>query len=85
MRRSAAWWASPPAQEVIGIFLALTVVDASLVVVTPLLVKRIIDDGILKQNSTLVTVLALAVAGVAIFNALLTLGQGYLPRGSARA
>ena len=45
-----------PHKKLIGIFLALTVVDASLVVVTPLLVKRIIDDGILKQNSTLVTV-----------------------------
>jgi ATP-binding cassette, subfamily B, bacterial len=67
-----------PHKKLIGIFLGLTVVDASLVVVTPLLVKRIIDDGILKQNSTLVTLLALAVAGVAIFNALLTLGQGYL-------
>ena len=32
-------------------FLVLTVVDAALVVVTPLLVKRIVDDGILKQDT----------------------------------
>jgi ATP-binding cassette, subfamily B, bacterial len=67
-----------PHKKLIGLFLALVVVDASMVVVTPLLVKRIIDDGILKNNSALVTWLALAVAGVAILNALLSLGQGYL-------
>ena len=67
-----------PHRRLIGIFLAFVVVDASLVVVTPLLIKRIVDDGILKGDSGLVTVLALGVAAVAIVNALLTLFQGYL-------
>jgi ATP-binding cassette subfamily B protein len=67
-----------PHRALITVFLALVVVDAAMVVVTPLLVKRIVDDGILEQDATLVTVLALAVAGVAIVSAVLTLGQGYL-------
>ncbi len=67
-----------PHRRLITIFLALTVVDASMVVVVPLLVKRLVDDGILKGNSALVTVIALAIAGVAVFNAVLAVGQGYL-------
>ncbi len=67
-----------PHKRLIAVFLVIVVVDAAMVVVTPLLIKKIIDDGILKDNGTLVTILALAIAGVAILNALLTLGQGYL-------
>ena len=40
-----------PHRKLITIFMGLTVVDACLVVVTPLLVQRIVDDGIL-QNRT---------------------------------
>ncbi|HSE07389.1 MAG TPA: ABC transporter ATP-binding protein [Nocardioidaceae bacterium] len=67
-----------PHRRLIGVFVALVVVDAALVVVTPLLIKRIVDDGILEGDSTLVTVLALGIAGVAVVNAGLTLVQGYL-------
>jgi ATP-binding cassette subfamily B protein len=67
-----------PHRRLIGVFLALVVVDASLVVVTPLLIKRIIDDGILRGDSRLVTMLALGIAGVAVLNAGLALVQGYL-------
>ena len=67
-----------PHKKLIAVFLAIVVVDASMVVVTPLLVKKIVDDGILKGDSSLVTVLALAMVGVAIFGAFLTLGMGYL-------
>lgn len=67
-----------PHRRLITTFLALTVVDASMVVVVPLLVKRLVDDGILKGNSALVTMIALAIAGVAVFNAVLAVGQGYL-------
>ena len=66
-----------PHRRLIGIFVALVVVDASLVVVTPLLIKKIVDDGILKGDSGLVTVLALGIAAVAIVNAGLALVQGY--------
>ena len=67
-----------PHKSVIALFLVLVVVDAAMVVVTPLLVQRIVDDGILQGDSALVTWLALGIAGVAILNALLALGQGYL-------
>jgi ATP-binding cassette subfamily B protein len=66
-----------PHRRLIGAFVALVVVDASLVVVTPLLIKRIVDDGILQGDSRLVTLLALGIAAVAILNAALALVQGY--------
>jgi ATP-binding cassette subfamily B protein len=67
-----------PHKKKIAAFLAIVVVDASMVVVTPLLIKRLVDDGILGENPQLVTLLALGIAGVAIVSAILTLGQGYL-------
>jgi ATP-binding cassette, subfamily B, bacterial len=66
-----------PHRRLIGFFVALVVVDASLVVVTPLLIKRIVDDGILQGDSGLVTMLALGIAAVAILSAALALVQGY--------
>lgn len=67
-----------PHRRLIAVFLGLTVVDASMVVVVPLLVKRLVDDGILKDDGGLVTMIALAIAGVALINAALAVGQGYL-------
>jgi ATP-binding cassette subfamily B protein len=67
-----------PHRRLIAVFVALVVVDASLVVVTPLLIKRIVDDGILQGDSRLVTLLALGIAAVAVVNAGLSLLQGYL-------
>jgi ATP-binding cassette subfamily B protein len=67
-----------PHLKLISIFLTIVVVDAAMVVVTPLLIKKLVDDGILGNDPGLVTLLALGMAGVAILNALLTLGQGYL-------
>jgi ATP-binding cassette subfamily B protein len=67
-----------PHRRLIIVFLALTVVDAGLVVVTPLLVQRIVDDGVLEGNSQLVTLLALAMAATALLSAFLTVGGGYL-------
>jgi ATP-binding cassette, subfamily B, bacterial len=67
-----------PHRRLIGVFLGLTVVDAALVVVTPLLVQRIVDDGILKEDTRLVTILALAMAATGIITALLTVAAGYL-------
>ncbi|WP_344155069.1 ABC transporter ATP-binding protein [Nocardioides koreensis] len=66
-----------PHRRLIAAFLTLTVVDAGLVVVNPLLVQRIIDDGILGNDRGLVTILALAMAGVALVSALLTVGEGW--------
>ena len=67
-----------PHRLLIGIFLGVTVVDAGMVVVMPLLVQRIVDDGILADDRQLVTVLALAMAGVAVFNAVLAVIAGWL-------
>ncbi len=67
-----------PHRRLIGIFLAITVVDAALVVVMPLLVQRLVDDGIATGDTSLVWWLAGAMAAVAVFDALLTLLSGYL-------
>jgi ATP-binding cassette subfamily B protein len=67
-----------PHRRLITFFLALTVVDACLVVVTPLLVQRIVDDGILQGDTTLVIELALLMAATAVFAALLAVVAGWL-------
>jgi ATP-binding cassette, subfamily B, bacterial len=67
-----------PHRRLIGGFLGFTIFDAGLVVVTPLLIKHIIDDGILKGDATVVVWLALAMGLTAILDALLGLGGGYL-------
>ena len=67
-----------PHRGSIGVFLVLTVFDAALVVVTPLLVKRLVDDGILQDDKALVVSLALAIAGVAVVDAGLALAMGWL-------
>ncbi len=67
-----------PHRPSISVFLVLTILDAALVVVTPLLVKHIVDDGILKGDTRLVVLLSLAVAGVAVVDAALALGMGWL-------
>jgi ATP-binding cassette subfamily B protein len=66
-----------PHSRLITVFLALTVVDACLVVVSPLLVQRIVDDGILQQDVSVVVTLSLLMAGVALFGATLAVISGY--------
>jgi len=63
---------------VIAVFLVFTVFDAGLVVVSPLLVKKIVDDGILKGDAGLVTELALLMALVALVDAAFSVVIGYL-------
>jgi ATP-binding cassette subfamily B protein len=67
-----------PHRRLIAFFLGLTVIDAGLVVVSPLLAQHIIDDGIHGGDRQLVVVLSLAMAGVALISALLTVGEGWL-------
>ncbi|WP_337191479.1 ABC transporter ATP-binding protein [Nocardioides flavescens] len=69
-------WAGPH-KRLISVFLAITVVDAAMVVVTPLLVQRIVDDGILAGDRSAVTWLALGMAGVAVLSALLSVLGGW--------
>ena len=54
------------------IFLLATSVDAVITVVNPLLLRELIDRGIMGKDQALVIGLALAVAGVAIFDTLLS-------------
>lgn len=67
-----------PHRRLIAMFLAVTVVDAGLVVLPPLILQRIVDDGISKGDTNLVIWLAVAVAVVAIVDSLLGLLGGYL-------
>ncbi len=67
-----------PHRRLITGFLILTVIDACLVVVTPLLVQRIIDDGVLEQDVSVVVWLSLAMAATAIVAGLLTVAAGFL-------
>ena len=66
-----------PHRRLIAVFLALTVVDAALVVVTPLLVQRLVDDGIAGGDLGLVAWLAVGMAAVAVLDALLALTTGW--------
>jgi ATP-binding cassette, subfamily B, bacterial len=66
-----------PHRRTIAAFLLVTVIDAGLVVVNPLLVRRLIDDGITKGNAGLVTVLALLMVVVALLGAVLSVFGGY--------
>ena len=56
-------------------FLVLVVLSAFLVIASPLLFKKIVDDGITKGNAGLVTALALVVALLAVVEAALGLMQ----------
>jgi ATP-binding cassette subfamily B protein len=66
-----------PHRGIIVAFLAITVVDSMLVVVNPLLVQRIIDDGIGGRDPGLVTVLALGMALVAVVGAIFSVVGGW--------
>jgi ATP-binding cassette subfamily B protein len=58
-----------PYRTNIIIYLATVVIDAALVVATPLLLKRLIDDGVIPMNASVVTSLALLVGVIAIADA----------------
>ena len=70
-----------PYRSVIVAFLITLIFDALLVVAGPLLFRRIVDDGILQGNSTVVTICAILVALVAVVDvALGLLGRWYSSR-----
>ena len=58
-----------PYQVSIYVYLATVVVDAALIVATPLLLKKLIDDGVIPKDSSVVTQLAFFVALIAIADA----------------
>ena len=58
-----------PYRTNIIIYLGTVVVDAALVVATPLLLKRLIDDGVIPKDASVVTNLAILVGLIAIADA----------------
>ncbi|GAB3978346.1 ABC transporter ATP-binding protein [Actinoallomurus acanthiterrae] len=72
--RRIAGYARPYIRELI-LFLALNAVAAVIVVANPLLLKSIIDKGIVPHKSGVVLGLAIAVGGLALVEALIGLAQ----------
>ncbi|WP_433191126.1 ABC transporter ATP-binding protein [Actinoallomurus sp. CA-150999] len=72
--RRIAGYARPYIRELI-LFLALNAVAAVIVVANPLLLKSIIDKGIVPHKSGVVLGLAIAVGGLALIEALIGLAQ----------
>ncbi len=62
-----------PYRTNIFIYLATVVVDAGLIVATPLLLKRLIDDGVIPKDPTVVTNLAILVGLIAIADAVINM------------
>jgi len=54
-------------------FLITVVIDAFLVVATPLLLRKLIDDGVIPKNGELVTTLAFAAGVIAVLDALFSM------------
>jgi ATP-binding cassette subfamily B protein len=67
-----------PYRGALIVFLLLIVIDAVIGAANPLIYRAIIDDGIGGHNVNLVAVLAGAIAGLAIFDAILGLAQRWL-------
>jgi ATP-binding cassette subfamily B protein len=59
----------------IAAFLVLVVLDSMFVVTTPLLLQRIVDQGVTPGNRTVVVTLSLVIAGLAVIDALGGLAQ----------
>ena len=62
-------------RALINVFLALVIVSSLLVVATPLLLKRIVDEGVLQGDSGLVVRLAAVVAVLAVVDTALGIAQ----------
>ncbi len=76
LRRVAGFAA--PHKRLIAAFLFFVVLDAGLVVVNPLLVKTLLDDGVLQGDVSLVAWIAVAMGFVAIVDATFGVASGYL-------
>ncbi|MFF3439336.1 ABC transporter ATP-binding protein [Streptosporangium sp. NPDC002721] len=72
--RRVARYARPFARH-IAAFLALVVVSSVVVIANPLLMKAIIDDGVIAKRQEVVVALALVIAGLAVVDGALTLVQ----------
>ena len=62
-----------PYRTYLSIFLFTVVIDAFLVVATPLILRKLIDDGVVPKNAALITQLAIIVGLLAIADALMSI------------
>ena len=62
-----------PYKKAVTFFLLTVIIDAILVITTPLLLSRLIDDGVIPKNGGVVTVIAFAIAGLALLDALMNI------------
>ena len=67
-----------PHRALIAGFLFFVVIDASLVVVNPLLIKHLLDDGVIAKDASVVLWSAVAMGVVSILDAMLGVAVGYL-------
>src|SRR5580700_5765218 len=74
--RRIAGYARPYRLDLV-IFLLAAALDAVVTVSYPLLLAVVLDDGVLRKNTGIVIGVAAAVAGLAIFDALLSVVQRY--------
>lgn len=70
-------FAAPFKRELI-FFISFVVIDALLVITSPLILKRLIDQGVIPRKGSVVTALALLVAVIAILDALVSLATRFL-------
>jgi len=62
-----------PYKASLTLFLITVVIDAFLIVATPLLLRRLIDEGVIPKSTELVTNLAIAVGVIAVADALFSM------------
>src|SRR5580698_7378349 len=64
-----------PYRRILAVFVPVVIIDAVIVAVNPLILRSLIDNGILKQNEDLVIWLAVLVAVLALADAFLALTE----------
>ncbi len=64
-----------PYRRILAIFVPVVILDAVIVAVNPLILRALIDNGILKQNADLVIKLTILVAVLALFDAFFALTE----------
>lgn len=73
-RRRVLSYAAPYRSSILA-FLGVVIVNSVLVVTVPLLLKSLVDDGVIPKDSGVVVRLALVVAAIAVLDALLSVVQ----------
>ena len=67
-----------PYVRLLAVFLLIVILDAAVGIANPLIYRSLINNGILKGNSSLVIQLAILVAVLAVFDGAFGLTQSYL-------